>query len=59
MPGTVGGGGVNNAGAHWSDVSRALLSADVVDAAGRSERLTPADLAYRYRQRRNCRPTGR
>lgn len=50
VPGTVGGGVVNNAGAHWSDVSRALLSADVVDAAGRSERLTPADLAYRYRQ---------
>ena len=50
VPGTVGGGVVNNAGAHWSDVSRALVNADVVDAVGQSERLTPADLAYRYRQ---------
>lgn len=50
IPGTVGGGVVNNAGAHWSDVSRALASADVLDAEGRQERLTPDDLAYRYRQ---------
>ena len=50
IPGTVGGGVVNNAGAHWLDVSRALVSADVVDGEGRSERLTPEDLAYRYRQ---------
>ena len=50
IPGTVGGGVVSNAGAHSSDVSRALISADVLDAAGRSERLSPDDLAYRYRQ---------
>jgi UDP-N-acetylmuramate dehydrogenase len=50
VPGTVGGGVVGNAGAHWSDVSRSLLSADVADAAGRVERLAPDDLAYRYRQ---------
>lgn len=50
VPGTVGGGVVNNAGAHWSDVSRALLSAQVVDERGEQERLAPHDLAYRYRQ---------
>lgn len=50
IPGTVGGGIVNNAGAHGSDISRSLLSADVLDAAGRRERVSPVDLAYRYRQ---------
>ena len=50
VPGTVGGGVVNNAGAHWSDVSRTLLSADAVDAMGRQERFAPDDLAYRYRR---------
>lgn len=50
IPGTVGGGVVNNAGAHASDVGRQLLSADVVDSAGRRERLSPDILAYRYRQ---------
>jgi UDP-N-acetylmuramate dehydrogenase len=50
IPGTVGGGVVNNAGAHGSDISRSLVSADVIDPAGRRERLTPVDLAYRYRQ---------
>jgi UDP-N-acetylmuramate dehydrogenase len=50
IPGTVGGGVVNNAGAHWSDVARALLTADVVDDSGHRERLAPDDLAYRYRE---------
>jgi len=50
IPGTVGGGVVNNAGAHCSDVSRALVSVDVLDQEGKRERLTPSDLAYRYRQ---------
>jgi UDP-N-acetylmuramate dehydrogenase len=49
IPGTVGGGVVNNAGAHFSDVSRALVSADVLDEDGHTERLRPDDLAYRYR----------
>lgn len=50
IPGTVGGGVVNNAGAHWSDVSRALLSASVVDMHGNREQVAASDLAYRYRQ---------
>lgn len=50
VPGTVGGGVVNNAGAHSSDVSRSLVSATVVDPAGVCEVVPAGDLAYRYRQ---------
>lgn len=50
IPGTVGAGVVNNAGAHWLDAERALISADVTDAAGRVETLTPEALDYRYRE---------
>lgn len=50
IPGTIGGGVVNNAGAHASDVAGSLLSATVTDASGRTDTLTPDDLAYRYRQ---------
>lgn len=50
VPGTVGGGVVNNAGAHSSDVSRSLISATIVDPVGASEIVAAADLAYRYRQ---------
>jgi len=50
IPGTVGGGVVNNAGAHWLDVQRSLITADVIDGEGRRDRLTPPDLAYRYRE---------
>lgn len=50
IPGTVGGGVVNNAGAHGSEISRSLVSADVLDPNGHRERLTPEDLSYRYRQ---------
>jgi UDP-N-acetylmuramate dehydrogenase len=54
IPGTVGGGVVNNAGAHWSDVSRSLISAAVIDPAQLApapvpEELGPDALAYRYR----------
>ncbi|HEX8919454.1 MAG TPA: UDP-N-acetylmuramate dehydrogenase, partial [Chloroflexota bacterium] len=56
IPGTVGAGVVNNAGAHWSDVSQALVSADVVDDKGESRRLTPKMLLYRYRQSALKRP---
>jgi UDP-N-acetylmuramate dehydrogenase len=50
VPGTVGGGVVNNAGAHWSDVSRSLERATIVDPAGKTEQVSAEDLAYRYRQ---------
>lgn len=50
IPGTVGGGVVNNAGAHASDVSQALVSTTVVQPSGQQERLEPKELAYRYRQ---------
>lgn len=50
VPGTVGGGVVNNAGAHSSDVSRSLVSATIVDPDGTSDVVPAADLAYRYRQ---------
>jgi UDP-N-acetylmuramate dehydrogenase len=50
IPGTVGGGVVNNAGAHSSDVAAALVDADVLDAAGESRRVSPADLQYHYRR---------
>ncbi len=50
VPGTVGGGVVNNAGAHSSDVGRSLLSASILQPDGATE-VVPADkLAYRYRQ---------
>lgn len=49
IPGTIGGGIVNNAGAHAADVGRTVISASVVDADGRQETLTVADLTYRYR----------
>jgi UDP-N-acetylmuramate dehydrogenase len=50
IPGTVGGGVVNNAGAHWSDVSRSLISARVLNSRGHQEELRQEALAYRYRQ---------
>jgi UDP-N-acetylmuramate dehydrogenase len=50
IPGTVGGGVVNNAGAHGSDIRRSLVSADLIDSGGKRERVTPEDLSYRYRQ---------
>lgn len=49
IPGTVGGGVVNNAGAHAGDVATALVDADVVDAEGQASRVLPADLEYHYR----------
>jgi len=50
IPGTVGGGVVNNAGAHWSDVARALIHATILDEEGESVTLSSTDLTYRYRQ---------
>ncbi|HLJ69009.1 MAG TPA: UDP-N-acetylmuramate dehydrogenase [Chloroflexota bacterium] len=50
IPGTIGGGVVNNAGAHWLDVNGALISADILQPNGSVDSLTPIDLAYHYRQ---------
>ncbi|MGH2448293.1 MAG: UDP-N-acetylmuramate dehydrogenase [Chloroflexota bacterium] len=50
IPGTVGGGVVNNAGAHWAEVANALLSVSILQIDGSAETLEPADLQYRYRQ---------
>jgi UDP-N-acetylmuramate dehydrogenase len=50
IPGTVGGGVVNNAGAHMSDVATSLVAADVVTVDGQRRRLSADDLAYEYRQ---------
>jgi UDP-N-acetylmuramate dehydrogenase len=50
IPGTVGGGVVNNAGAHAADVAGALISADVLDASGHRRTLSAANLKYQYRQ---------
>ncbi len=49
IPGTVGAGVVNNAGAHASEVSRSLVSAEVVDSMGSLRTVLPADLEYHYR----------
>lgn len=50
IPGTVGAGVVNNAGAHASEVSSSLVSAEVVDSIGNLHTVLPADLEYHYRQ---------
>lgn len=49
IPGTVGAGVVNNAGAHHGDVERTLVAADAIDANGNLTQLRPDDLRYRYR----------
>jgi UDP-N-acetylmuramate--alanine ligase len=50
IPGTVGAGIVNNAGAHHGDVEQALVSVEAVDSSGGQIRLGPEDLNFRYRQ---------
>lgn len=49
IPGTVGGAVYMNAGAHGSDISRTLLSAEVLLGTGEWARMTPEDLKFRYR----------
>jgi len=49
IPGTVGAGVVNNAGAHESEVSRSVVSAEVVDSMGTLHTVLPAHLEYHYR----------
>jgi UDP-N-acetylmuramate dehydrogenase len=52
VPGTVGGATVNNAGAFGGDLASCLISADLVDAAGRAFSVTPDELDYAYRTSR-------
>ncbi|HEX9017319.1 MAG TPA: UDP-N-acetylmuramate dehydrogenase [Chloroflexota bacterium] len=49
VPGTVGGGAVNNAGAHGSNMAALFVGAAAVDPAGTQIRLAPADMEYSYR----------
>jgi UDP-N-acetylmuramate dehydrogenase len=49
VPGTVGGGAVNNAGAFGADLAGCLIGLDVLDADGRRQHLEPAELGYAYR----------
>jgi UDP-N-acetylmuramate dehydrogenase len=49
IPGTVGGAVVMNAGAHGSSMQDVLVSAQVLDTAGKIVNLQPAELNYSYR----------
>lgn len=49
VPGTVGGGVVNNAGAHGGDMAGNVITVDVLDRGLGRQTLTNADLAYGYR----------
>lgn len=49
IPGTVGGAVYMNAGAHGSDVSKTLVSAEVLRGTGAVEIMTREDLKFRYR----------
>ncbi len=52
VPGTVGAAVVNNAGAYGGAMAEVLERALVVDPAGQTAYLTPADLAMAYRTTR-------
>lgn len=49
IPGTVGGAVYMNAGAHGSDVSRTLISAEVLLETGELQNMMAEDLKFRYR----------
>lgn len=49
IPGTVGGAVWANAGAHESDIAAVAVSATVLRADGTEASLSPAELAFRYR----------
>jgi UDP-N-acetylmuramate dehydrogenase len=49
VPGTVGGAVVNNAGAFGGDTAACLIGVYLIDADGRSERLSADELTYAYR----------
>lgn len=49
IPGTVGAGLVINAGAHGGELAQVVTEATVVWGDGRTERLTPDQIGFRYR----------
>ena len=49
IPGTIGGAFPTNAGAYGGELAQILISADVVDRAGRVFVVTPAELGLSYR----------
>ena len=52
IPGTLGAGVVNNAGAHGSTVAETLVKAEAIDQDGNIVTYRPSDLAYAYRESR-------
>jgi UDP-N-acetylmuramate dehydrogenase len=49
IPGTIGGAFPTNAGAYGGELAEVLISAEVVDRAGRIFTVTPAELGLSYR----------
>jgi UDP-N-acetylmuramate dehydrogenase len=49
IPGTIGGAFPTNAGAYGSELAEVLISAEVVDRAGRAFTVTPKELGLSYR----------
>jgi UDP-N-acetylmuramate dehydrogenase len=50
IPGTLGAGVVNNAGAHGGTVADTLIKAEALDRRGALTRIYPSDMAYTYRE---------
>ncbi len=50
VPGTIGGGLRMNAGAYGTEIKDVLVSARLLDAAGRTRELAMADLGFGYRR---------
>ncbi len=49
VPGTIGGALRMNAGAYGSEMRDVVVEAEALDGAGRTHRLSPADLGFGYR----------
>ena len=49
IPGTIGGAFPTNAGAYGGELAEVLISAEVVDRAGKTFSVTPRDLGLSYR----------
>lgn len=50
IPGTIGAGVVNNAGAHHGDVQRTLKRAEALDQDGNAVIMGPDELSFAYRE---------